>query len=377
MKIAFIGGRDIKRIGGIETYMYHLCTELKRRGHEPIMYCESDHDGEEWVNGFQVIHQKSPRSKLITKPLLGLRAIRRVLREHPDIDVYHFNAFGSGLFGWWARMKGKTTILQLHGIESRRTKWGMLARSIIRIVEPLVVKCSARHCTSVSLEQVNIINCFFPGKRCVYIPTAVNLIEEEIHTPILEKYHLETKRYFLYLGRLVQDKNPDYLIKAYNESGIKDYKLVIAGDNEADPNYFNHLHELAADNENVIFTGAVYGDDKECLLQNCYSLCLPSTIEGLSISLLEAMSYGRPVIASDIQANREGLGDNALWVEPEDVDTLSAQLLYSLSHKDEMEKMGEKNLTRVKEHFTWPIVVDKYLAFVNNCVRKSSRKAHQ
>lgn len=87
--------------------------------------------------------------------------------------------------------------------------------------------------------------------------------------------------------------------------------------------YVNYLHQLADGCTDVVFTGAVYGEEKEALLRNAYTFCIPSTIEGLSISLLEAMSYSLPIIASDINANKEVLeADKALWVRPENEEDL-------------------------------------------------------
>ena len=59
MKIAFIGGRDIHKLGGIENYMYNLATELVKLGHEPVVYCESDRNEKELVNHTSEIHWRS------------------------------------------------------------------------------------------------------------------------------------------------------------------------------------------------------------------------------------------------------------------------------------------------------------------------------
>lgn len=366
MKIAFIGGRDIHKIGGIESYMYNLCTELVKLGHEPIVFCENDHDGEEEVNGFRVVNIKAEGAGLMVKPKVGFKAINYCLKHFPDYKVYHFNAFGSGMFGFWARLHNRKTIIQLHGIESRRTKWTKNQRSLIEFLELSVTGFSVKHCTSVSLEQVELINKKFPFKNCRYIPTAVYLPPPTKPTDVLERFGLEKNKYFLYLGRLVQDKNPDYLIRAFNESKISDYKLVIVGNNDANPEYVNHLHDLAKDNPNIVFTGVLYGNEKDVILEKSYAFCIPSTIEGLSIALLEAMSYSKPVIASDIPANKEGLGELGIWVKAEDINTLKDALNYAVSHPDELKDMGIKARKRVENLFTWQIVARQYHDFVTS-----------
>ena len=158
----------------------------------------------------------------------------------------------------------------------------------------------------------------------------------------------------------MQDKNPDYLIKAFLKSNISESKLVIAGANDSDPEYVKYLHNLATGSDRVIFTGAVYGLDKETLLKNCKVFCIPSTIEGLAITLLEAMSYAKPVIASDIEANKEGLGDNGIWVKAESEEDLCQAILYCESSIDMLNREAENNYKRVKNHFTWDRISKLY-----------------
>ena len=371
MKIAFIGGRDIHKLGGIEAYTYNLCTQLVKMGHEPVVFCESDREEEEWVNGFHVYHQKSLDSKYKTKPYLGLKAVKRLLKEYPDIQFYHFNHGGPAFLGGpWARLHNKTTLIQQHGIEFRRTKWNKFQRFIMKGTELYSVKICGKYSTSVSLEQVERTERVY-HKHCWYIPTAVNLPGEIKDESALGRYGIKHEGYYLYLGRLVQDKNPDFLIKAYLASGVKDRKLVIAGSNDQEPTYVDYLRRMAQGNENIVFTGAVYGDDKETLMKHCAAFCIPSTIEGLAITLLEAMSYGRICIASDIPANKEGLEDNALWVKAEDVDTLCEALKNADQHFERLKQDGEKNYQRIAEGFTWPKVARQYMDMVNEIINKS------
>ena len=205
------------------------------------------------------------------------------------------------------------------------------------------------------------------NRLCVTIPTAISLPDPaETDSDILARYGLEKDGYFLYLGRLVQDKNPDYLIRAYKASDITDKKLVIAGSNDALPDYVAMLHDLGKGCDRIIFTGAVYGKDKNTLLRNCFAFCIPSTIEGLAITLLEAMSYARLCIASDIPANREGLGDDGIWVQAEDECNLAAKLRYAVEHYADLAHLETKNYNRVREHFTWDKISAQYAEYLKS-----------
>lgn len=358
MKIAFIGGRNIHKLGGIETYMFNLCTKLKEIGHEPIVYCESDGNYEEEVNGFKVIHWNSPKSVYLCKIYLGLKSTINALFKQKNVAVFHYNAWPPSIWCWIPRLFGRKAIMMGHGFGWKRTKYTPTQQKVMQFMEMFAAKMN-NHLIMVSQEQTDWYAREYK-KQCVTIPTAVNLPSEFADTDILSKYNLTSGGYYLYLGRLVQDKNPDYLIRAFLKANHVDAKLVIAGSNDADVNYVDYLHGLANGNDRIIFTGAVYGLDKETLLKNCKVFCIPSTIEGLAITLLEAMSYAKPVIASDIQANKEGLGDNGIWVKAEDVDDLCNAILYCEKNIDELHDQASENISRIEKYFTWERIGQLY-----------------
>ncbi|HDQ04172.1 MAG TPA: glycosyltransferase [Deltaproteobacteria bacterium] len=364
MKIIFIGGRDIHTIGGIESYMYNLATCLKNNGYEPVVFCESDRNEVEYVNGFKVVHNKSIGGRYLCKILLGHKATAYALFKEREAKIYHYNAWPPTMASWLAAIIGKKPIFQGHGFGWKRTKYSPRQQKIMKVMEWLVVKIM-KNITAVSQEQTDYFLTHY-GKKCVTIPTAVNLPDDNYESNILENFKLEAEGYYLYLGRLVQDKNPDYLIKAFNKSGIQGKKLVIAGSNDADSQYVEYLHQLSAENPSVIFTGAVYGNDKEMLLSKCFAFCLPSTLEGLPITLLEAMSHKRICLASNIPANKEALGDSGVWVQYEDVDDLCDKMLYILKNHKDLEIQKKANYRRVVENFTWDRVTDLYIKYIKS-----------
>lgn len=363
MKIVFIGCKNIHKLGGIENYMLNLTRELTRLGHECIVWCESDHPEVEWHDGVKVIYQPGPKSNLICKPWCGLKATLKTLLYEKRVDVIHYNAWPPSLWCWIPRLFGIKTLMQGHGLEWKRSKYSPFAQKTLKIMEMLTAHLN-RHLIMCSEEQTD----YFWKKyhrKAVTIPTAINIpVERNYLSDIFEKYNLRTHKYFLFLGRLVKEKNPDCLIRAFRKCNHVDFKLVIAGSNESDRDYVESLHNLAKDDESIVFTGPVYSDDKDVLLRNAYSLCIPSTIEGLSIVLLEAMSYKLPIIASDIQANREPLGDNAVWVKPEDEFELANAIEYCIDHVDIISKYCELNYKKVISKYTWDIIAQKYIEYL-------------
>ncbi len=367
MKIAFIGGRDIHTLGGIENYMCNLAAELAERGHEPVVYCESDRDDVEWVNGFKVIHQKSVGGRYLCKILLSFRATVNALHSRSCVEVYHYNAWPPSLASWIPRLFGRTALLQGHGFEWRHSKYSPTQKKILKFMEWLTAKIN-RNIILVSQEQTDYFRENY-GKECTTVPTATHLPESSENKDVLKKFGLAPEGYFLFLGRLAKVKNPDYLISAFMKSGISGKKLVLAGNNDAEPDYVHRLHELARGNENIIFTGAVYGDDKNALLENCFAFCIPSTSEGLSIALLEAMSFGRICIASDIAPNRECLGESGVLCRYEDSDDLAEKMVFVSENYDSLKWQEAYNSRRVSENFTWSAVADKYIAYLNEIHR--------
>lgn len=364
MRIAFIGGRDIRKLGGIENYMYNLATKLVGMGHEPIVYCESDHNGEEIINGFKVIYQRSIGGRYLCKILLSYRATIRSLFGRHRADIFHYNAWPPSLASWIPRMFGRKTILQGHGLEWKRTKYSSLQQKIMKFMEWFTAKTNP-NLIMVSQEQTDFFAREY-NRQCTTIPTAVNIpTSSGISADILKKYGIQPDGYFLYMGRLVQDKNPDYLIRAYQKTNCCK-QLVIAGDNQSDKSYVQKLHNMADNSSDIIFTGAVYGKDKAALLKYCHAFCIPSTIEGLPITLLEAMSYGKLCIASDIPANREALGKSGIWCRYEDIDDLAEKLAYSISSEDELSWQKEYNVNRIMEYYTWDKIAEKYDCYIKS-----------
>ena len=216
----------------------------------------------------------------------------------------------------------------------------------------------------VSDEQTDYFKAHY-RRNAHTIPTAVNMPTDiSSKSDIDRRYGLEPQKFFLFLGRLSKEKNVDYLIWAFEH--IKDFKLVIAGTNTVEPEYVDYLHNQGANNANVVFTGPAYGSDKDWLLRNAYCFCLPSTTEGMSIALLEAMSYRLPIIASDIIPNKEVLKDNGLYVRPENTPDLANAYNMAISDPYMLRNYVEVNFQYVKQKYTWEKVAKEYVDYLNS-----------
>ena len=286
-----------------------------------------------------------------------------------DVDVIHYNAWPASIWNWIPRICGIPSLMEGHGIEWKSRKYGPKARKLVKFMEMVTAHIN-HHLIMCSEGQVKYFKERY-GEDSVCIPGAVNLPSSDAgeSSDVLSRYGLEKNKYFLFMGRLVQDKNPDCLIKAFQTAQLTGWKLVIAGANDAMPDYVEYLRELGKASEDVVFTGAVYGEDKARLYRDAYCFCLPSTVEGLSLVMMEAASYKLPGIASDIEGNREFLGDDAIYVRPENVDDLVEAFTYAVQNPEVLENLKIVNYQKVVDSYTWDKVALKYVEYLKTIVK--------
>lgn len=362
MKIAFIGGRTFHHADGIATFMYHLATELVKMGHEPIVFCEGEKNSETMHNGFKVIERKSFGSAFLTKPLLGLRATLHCLFKEKGVQVFHYNTWAPAMIASHIPLFfGRKVVMQSHGLEWKRTKYSVKKQKMIKRIE-MWSAMTNKHWTMVSQEQTDYFREHY-NRYCTTITCAVEMPGEAKQSDFLQRYGLKGNDYFLYMGRLVQDKNPDYLIKGFIAANLPDKKLVLCGGADGNDKYEAYLKGLA--NENVIFTGPIFGADKDAAFRHCYAFCIPSTLEGLPMSLLEAMSYGKIAIASDIPACHEALGESGIYVPYEDDKAITEAMKELTANEVKYEWQKEANKQRAQSTFSWAHTTKRYLEFLN------------
>ena len=175
---------------------------------------------------------------------------------------------------------------------------------------------------------------------------------------IKKQWGLEKDSYVLFLGRIVPEKGLRYLVEAWK--GIKtDKKLVIAG-GPSDTEAF--MDELKREGEGVIFTGFQQGRVLEELYSNSYIYCLPSDLEGMPLSLLEAMSYGNCCVVSDIDEMVEVVEDKAVVFPKGNVDELRRVLQGLLDNEMRVNEYKESAADFICQKYNWDDVVDKTLA---------------
>ena len=349
------------REGGIEVVVEELSTRMVRLGHEVTCYNRRGHhvsgkenDGEK-LKEYQGVRLKN----VFTINRKGLAAMTSSLSAalcsaFGRYDVVHFHAEGPAFMCRLPKLFGKRVVVTVHGLDHQRAKWGRFASWYIMQGEKNAVK----YADEIIVLSRGVQKYFKDkyGRDTVYIPNGVNCPTSRPAEMIKEKWALEKENYILYLGRIVPEKGIHYLIKAFKE--IKtDKKLVVAGGSSDTYGYMDELKALAKGDDRVIFTGFVQGRLKHELYSNAYVYCLPSDLEGMPLSLLEAMSYGNCCLTSDIDECTEVVGDKAVAFRKGDIDDLRDKLQGLIDDSETVEKYKAAAADYILEKFSWNEIV--------------------
>lgn len=272
-------------------------------------------------------------------------------------DAVHIHAEGPAAFCWLPKLFGKRVIVTIHGLDWQREKWKSgFGSKYIHFGEKMAVKYSDE--IIVLSEDVQSYFKKTYNRETNFIPNGVNHPQIENAEIITEKYGLEKDGYILYLGRLVPEKGEHYLVEAFK--GIKtNKKLVIAGGASDTDEYTEKLKSLAEGDDRIIFTGFVQGKILDELYSNAYVYCLPSDLEGMPLSLLEAMSYGNCCLVSDIPECTEVVDDKAVLFRKSDISDLRQKLSSLIDNPDNAMQIKKQAADYICKKYDWEEVVEK------------------
>ncbi len=365
MRIAFLAVKNIMRGGGIEKYTEELGSRLVQRGHDVTVYT-TRHYGEvpDRYLGMRIISVPSFARPCMQKlSASAAAAVNSIWKK--KYDIVHFHSFAPGAFAWLPRLRGSKCVLQLHSLEWKRKRWGAVGYCVVRILEKLALSQSHVH-TAVSQTQCDFYRTH-RGIAMQYIPTAAD-VKPRTEPRELYRLGLEPNSYVLFACRLVPEKGAHYLVSAFRRLKT-DMKLVVAGDVQGATDYKRKLLELAQGDPRILFPGFVEGRLMEELFSHCYLYVQPSEVEGLSLSILEAMSYGHCCLVSDIPENLEAIGDAGVHFTSTDADDLERRLRWLLDHPEEVAAVNAEAKDRVRLHYSWQSIAEQmeqlYLSILN------------
>ena len=305
LKIAMIGHKRVpSREGGVEVAVEALSTRMAALGHSVTLYNRGGDQRKGSYRGVQIRRVAEVGGRGVSAMISSVLATVRAL--FGGYDCIHFHAEGIAAMCFLPRLFRIRTVVTIHGLDWKRSKWGRFASAYLKLGEKVAVRCAHEIVVLSRAMEEHFLQTY--GRETRYIPNGMEPTVCKEADAITKRWGLCKDGYILYLGRLVPEKGIHHLIEAYRQLDTGK-KLVIAGSPLDMPEYHDRLRQLAGEERKILFTGFVEGRELEELFSNAYLYCLPSELEGMPISLLEAMSYGNCCVSSDIPECTEVVGD--------------------------------------------------------------------
>lgn len=366
-RVAMIGHKRVpSREGGVEIVVWELAQRLRDQGCEVDCYNRS---------GYKMKHSdydRIPRKpgyyregiRILITPTVSngklnaiiysfLATVRALFGRY---DVIHFHAEGPCLMCWLPKLFGIRVVATIHGLDWQRAKWGHFASRMLKAGE----KMAAEHADEVIVLSQNVQDYFQKtyGRSTHFIPNGITRPVRAEAREITERFGLHKDEYIMTLCRIVPEKGLHYLLEAFRKIPT-DKKLLLAGGPSNAVEYYEEIQELAARDDRVILAGLVEGRTLAELLSNAYVFALPSDVEGMSISLLEAMSYGNCCLVSDIRENTEVVEEHAAVFRKSSVEDLEEKLGDLLSHPEKVEAYRSGAADFICGKYNWDEVVQR------------------
>lgn len=369
LRIAFVGGRGVANTySGIETYYEEVGCRLAARGHFVLAYCRPYFTPDiATYRGIAIRRLPSVRSKHFDTALHTLLCTLDTMRQ--DLDVVQYHAIGPSLFSFAPRLWGQKTVASVRGLDWQRDKWGRLATFALKCGE----RASVRFPTATAVVSQTLRDYYAEkhGRVPVFIPNGVTAAIPRMPNRI-RQFGLDRNKFLLFAGRLSPEKGCHELLEALRPLGQR-IRLVFAGGSSYSRAYIEKLRQAAW--SDVSFLGQVDHDVMAELYSNCYAFVLPSKMEGLSVALLEAVSYGACTIVSDIPENLEVVGTAGLTFRTGDVASLRAVLAAALGDADLVREARSRSKEVARNRFGWDEIALRTEAFYHSLFPQASASA--
>jgi len=363
MKIGVIGTRGFPEIqGGIETHCMELYTRLAKTYNIQVaiyrrMPYLNENNRYACFPNIRFVDFYVPKSKNFETFLHSFLAT--VHATFQRYDIVHFHNTGPGFFIPLLRLSRAKIVFTYHNISYTQKKWGSFARSFLNMSERISVKHPDYVIFISDFLKSEMGKKYSLGSNKV-ISNGVNISVRATNSDYVESLGLEKNKYIIGVGRFLEEKGFEYLIRAFTKSGHTGQKLVLVGDTDYPTEYSTRLRSLAKENK-VVLTGFIKGDYLKQIYSFARLFIIASYSEGHPIALLEAMSYNVDVLASNIPANLQvGLRKDD-YFKVGDEEDLKQKILVKLSREEER---NYSDLLSLK--YNWDSIADETFKIYNN-----------
>ncbi len=370
LRIAMLGSRGLPATyGGVEHHVAAISRRLVERGHDVTVYSQSAYMGDDqraFQNGVRVVRVPSVNS-------MHLEAMAHSLRSTLDAmgkgyDILHYHAVGPGYMTPVPRLLSDASVVQtIHGLDANRAKWSPQARLFLRGATWLSARVPDRTIVVSKALQQHYQQRY--GRACTYITNGTETRQRRSPDLITAEFGLTGQDYVLFVGRLVPEKNVDLLLRAYANVAT-DKRLVIVGGSSYTDDYSRELRRLADLDDRVVLTGYQYGPALDEFFGNAAAFAIPSALEGLPLTLLEATESALPIVASDIPPHMEVIESDrpgARVVPVGDEQALAHAIQAILDNLDDERRAAEDNRRALLPIYNWDRVVDSLEQVYYSC----------
>jgi len=356
VKVALLGSRGIPAsYGGYETLMEELASRLVEAGFEVTVYCRSHHTPPELHDhrGARLVVLPTIRTKYLDTPVHTLLSCCHAIFARYDAVLVVNSA--NAIFVPLLRLAGIPTALHVDGIEKRRTKWGLMGRSVYALSERLACLVPNRLVTDAEVIARHYLEHY--GTASTTITYGVDPHPEPPSGGILQALDLLPRRYFLYVSRFEPENNPHRVAEAYRHVG-GDLPLVMVGGAPYSGRFIESFRPGA--DRRILFPGSIYGAGYRQLLSHAFAYIHATEVGGTHPALVEAMGYGNCLVVNDTPENREVAGECALYFRAEEPATLAARLEELRADPTLAARFGERAARRATQAYSWSAVSKAY-----------------
>lgn len=359
-----IGHKKVpSRDGGVEVAVEALSVRMAARGHDVTLYnrgSRTDNMPQKHNKTYKGVHIRAV-------PVLAYRGMAAFMGSlfatvHAlfcGYDCIHYHAEGPAAMAFLPHLFGIRTVVTIHGLDWKRSKWGKFASWYLKQGEKIAVACADEIIVLSRAAKQYFADTY--QRETVYIPNGVEPPSPKAPDLIAAQWGLEKDGYILFLGRIVPEKGVLSLITAFKQVKTE-RKLVIAGDVSDTQHFYTQLRKASDGDDRIVFVGMVYGNVLEELFSNSFLYCLPSGLEGMPISLLEAMRYGNCCLCSDIAECTEVIGSSGYTFRTGDTDDLRAVLQRLCDNPEMVERSRARMSAHSFHRYDWETITDQTLA---------------
>jgi glycosyltransferase involved in cell wall biosynthesis len=356
VRIMVLGLRGVPNVqGGVETHAEHLYGHLAAAGCRIDLIVRT-----QWVPARLKEFRGIRLRRLWAPSRAGLEALVHSVigvcyagLSRPDI--LHIHAVGPAIVAPLARAFGLRVVVTHHGPDYDRDKWGTWARALLRTGERWGMQASHARIV-ISRVIAELVRSRY-GLDSDLIPNGVSAPALGGARDQIEALGLSQGRYFLQVSRLVPEKKQLDLIAAFLRAPATGWKLALVGGLDG-TDYSERVRNAAAVHPDIVLAGFLSGERLRQMYAHAGAFVLPSSHEGLPIAMLEALSFGLPVIASDIPANLEvGLAAEC-YFPLGNLDVLT-QRLADLAASEPSAALADARRSAVLERYDWQLIADQ------------------